>query len=111
MIRVLRNNLFKSIFALALLSILALKVFAFSISHFASSNPYSIEKNTEENKDKEEEAFDKAKKKLMLYESSVMGSEHPLWANHLPIRTKPYRLRIGNFPPKHVPTPPPDSIS
>lgn len=102
----------KSIFSIAVLAILMLKFCAFSISNFSSSSePYSIEKHAEENKDKEAESYDKTTKKLLLYESSIIDHEHPLWTNHLPIRTNPYRLRIGNPPPKNVPTPPPNFAS
>ncbi len=108
MIRLLGKNSLKSIFGCLLLGIFILKFFTFSISSFSSSSTYSIEKSAEESKDKEEESFDTAKKKLLLYESSIMDHEHPLWTNHLPVRVNAYRDRIGNFPPKNVPTPPPD---
>lgn len=108
MIRLLRKNSLKCIFGFLLLGIFMLKFFSFSISSLSSSATYSIEKNAEEKNDKEEESFDTTKKKLLLYESSIMNHEHPLWTNHLPVRTRAYRDRIGNFPPKNVPTPPPD---
>lgn len=95
-----------------MLSIIALKVCAFAICKFGSSaNLVSIEKSAEENKDKEEEAFDKAKKKLLLYESSLISHDHPLWVNHVsPCLPQGY-LQTDNFPSKSVPTPPPDFIS
>jgi len=109
---VLRNNLLKSIFALMLLSVLALKVFAFSISYFStSSEAYSIEKSAEENKEKEQEAFDKNKKKLMLYESSIIDVAHYFCINHSPLPAQHYHVRMDAHPPKSVPTPPPDRNS
>ncbi|NTD97576.1 hypothetical protein G6M26_48945 [Agrobacterium tumefaciens] len=108
----LRNNLLKRIFALTLLSVLVLKVFAFSISYFsASANAFSIEKNVEENKDKEGESLDKNKKKLLIYDSSVMDTSHLLLSNHFALPTKPYYLHMGTHPPKSVPTPPPNPLS
>ncbi|WP_139180136.1 hypothetical protein [Pedobacter rhizosphaerae] len=112
MMKLLRNSLLRSVFGVVLLAILLIKTCAFSISYFSSSEITSaLEKNAAENKDKEEESFDKTKKKLLLYESSIIDQGHPLWTNHLPLRTQPYRLRIGNPPPKNVPTPPPDHQS
>lgn len=94
-----------------LLSVLMLKFFAFSISILSSdANAYSIEKNTEENRDKEE-SFDTAKKKLLLYESSLTCDEHTVWSNYLPLRMPAHRIILGNFPPRNVPTPPPDYLS
>ena len=108
----LRNNLLKRIFALTLLSVLVLKVFAFSISYFSSTtDAFSIEKNVEENKDKEGESLDKNKKKLLIYESLVMDTAHLLLSNHLAPVTQPYYLRMGTHPPKSVPTPPPNHLS
>ncbi|KLT64374.1 hypothetical protein AB669_17620 [Pedobacter sp. BMA] len=110
--RLLRNKLLRSIFGFALLAVLAIKFCSYSIACFSSSaNAYSIEKSAEENKDKEEEAFEKAKKKMLLYEASLMVFEQTLSVNDQPERMVPYRLRIGLPPLKVVPTPPPDSIS
>lgn len=107
-----RNNLLKSIFALILLSVLVLKVCAFSISYFSTStDAFSIEKNAEENKDKEGEALDKNKKKLLLYESSIIDIAHYFCINHSPLPTQHYHVRMDAHPPKSVPTPPPDSFS
>lgn len=92
-----------------LLGILLLKFCAFSIYAFSSVNrSYAIEKGAEENKDKEEESLDKAKKKLLHHESSVVLYEHPTGTKFLPLHTLLQRLRIGNFPPRNVPTPPPN---
>lgn len=108
----LRNNLLKRIFALTLLSVLLLKVCAFSISYFsASADAYSIAKNAEENKDKEGEAFDKNKKKLLLYESSILDTGYLFLSLHSPLPAQPYYLKMGTHPPKSVPTPPPDALS
>lgn len=108
----LRNKLLKSIFALILLSVLALKVCAFSISYFSSStDAFSIEKSAEENKDKEEEALDKNKKKLMLYESSIIDVAHYFCINHSPLPAQHYHVQMDAHPPKSVPTPPPDLFS
>ncbi|WP_029288473.1 hypothetical protein [Pedobacter sp. R20-19] len=108
----LRNNLLKRILALALLCVLVLKVFSFSISYFSpSGDAFSIEKNAEENKDKEGEALDKNKKKLLIYESSVMDTGQLLLSNHFSLPTQPYYLRMGTHPPKSVPTPPPNHFS
>ena len=109
MMKELRNNLLKRIFGIVLLTIFAIKMCAFSISSFSCTQDASaIEKYATENKEKEEEAFEKSKKKLMLYESPVIDHEHPLWTNHLPVRIHDYRMRIGNPPPRNIPTPPPD---
>ena len=108
----LRKNLLKSIFALILLGVFALKVFAFSISYFSTSaNAFSIEKNAEENKDKEEEALEKTKKKLLLYESSVLDAAHYFCFTHSPVQNQHYHVRMDAHPPKSVPTPPPDTFS
>jgi len=111
MMSLLRKKLVKGIFGCLLLSILLLKFFAFSISYLSSSaSSYSIEKSAEENRDKEE-SFDNAKKKLMLYETSVTDHDHDLWSSNIPIRIPVYRIIMGNFPPRNVPTPPPDQLS
>jgi len=108
---ILRHKFLKGSFGILLLSILLLKFCAFSISAFSSSaNAYSIEKSSEDNKDKEEESFDKAKKKLLHHESLVIVYEHPEGTKNLPLHALFYRLRIGAFPTRNVPTPPPDIL-
>ncbi|MGO4877546.1 hypothetical protein ACEN2P_13185 [Pedobacter psychrotolerans] len=108
----LRNNLLKRFFVLTLLSVLLLKVCAFSISCFSvSADAYSIEKNAEENKDKEGEAFEKNKKKLLIYESSMLDTGHLFLSLHTPQPEQAYYLQMGTHPPKTVPTPPPDHFS
>jgi len=69
---------------------------------------YALEKSNEENKAKEEESFEKLKKKLMLYESS-----DPICLNAIPVNCQRFKqylygLRPCNSPAKNVPTPPPD---
>lgn len=110
MIRLLRKNFLKSIFGGLLLGIFMLKFLSISIASFSSlSHTYSIEKSVEENQDKEEESHDAVKKKLLLYQSALTVNEHSLWVHYPATRTRAYRERIGSFPPKNVPTPPPDA--
>lgn len=107
----LRNRFLKSTFGFMLLSILAIKVIAFSISCFApSGNSLAIEKSTEENKDKEEEACEKNKKKLVLYEFSSIVPQCLLVTNFLPLKIYTHRVKIGVEPLKTVPTPPPNTV-
>lgn len=108
----LRKNLLRNIFSLLMLSLLVTKFFAFSVAIFLSSdNTYAIEKSSEENKTKEEESFEKLKKKLLLYESSVMACLNSQPANCPLVNQYDYQPSVGNFPAKNVPTPPPDLIS
>jgi len=112
MMSLLRKKILKRIFSCLLLGVLMLKFFAYSISSFSSfSGAYAIEKSAEENKDKEEESFEKAKKKLQIYETSIPVYEHPTWTSHIPDPNRMYKIRIGSFPARNVPTPPPNSIS
>ena len=105
----LRNRFLKSSFGFMLLGILTLKVLAFSISCFSpNGNTFAIEKSTEENKDKEEEACEKNKKKLVLYEFSSLVPQSLVLTNFLPITTDSFRIKISVEPPKTVPTPPPN---
>ncbi|MDN3588877.1 hypothetical protein QWY86_19520 [Pedobacter aquatilis] len=102
----------KSTFGFMLLSILAFKVIAFSISCFSpNENALAIEKSTEENKDKEEEACEKNKKKLVLYEFSSLVPQSLISINFLPIKIDSFRIKINVEPPKTVPTPPPNYFS
>lgn len=108
----LRKNLLRNIFSLLVLSLLVTKFFAFSVAIFLSSdNTYAIEKSSEENKTKEEESFEKLKKKLLLYESSVMACLNSQPANCSLVNQYDYQPSVANFPAKNVPTPPPDLIS
>lgn len=108
----LRKNLLRNIFSLLVLGLFATKLFAFSVTVFLSSNnTYAIEKSSEENKAKEEESFEKLKKKLMLYESSVTACLNPQLINCALVNQYAYLPRINNFPAKNVPTPPPNHIS
>lgn len=107
--KLLRGKLFKNIFGVALLSIMLIKICAFSISHFSSSfDPLAIEKSAEEGKDAKEEPADKKEKKLMSYSFSCIDHGHLLWSNHLPLNRYAYIKEIGIHPVKTVPTPPPD---
>ena len=108
----LRGKQVKYFFSFVLVCALLMKICAFSLSVFSSGDHvYSIEKSAEENKDKEEESLDKAKKKLILFESSIFCDDHQLWIYRSPVRSYSYKLQISNFPPKNVPTPPPDFVS
>lgn len=96
---------------MAVLGILLLKFCAYSISAFKSSkNAYAIEKMSEEHKDKEEESSDKCKKQFLHHEYFMVAYEHPAVASQMPQLTRLHQLRIGKFPPKNVPTPPPDYL-
>jgi len=94
-----------------LLGILTLKVLAFSISCFSlNGNTFAIEKSAEENKDKEEEACEKNKKKLVLYEFSTLVPQYLIVTNFLPVKIDSFRVKTNVEPPKTVPTPPPNGI-
>lgn len=109
--KLLRGKLFKNIFGLALLSIMLIKICAFSISHFYSSaDPLAVEKNAEEGKDVKEEATDKKEKKLYTQGFTCLDHGHILWINHLPHSIYSYILQIGSQPLKAVPTPPPNRL-
>jgi len=112
MMGIYRNKILKCTFCLVLLGIFLVKFCVFSISAFSSSaETYAIEKSTEENKDKEEESSDKSKKQALHHESLGIAYEHPAGTTHLPILTPLYQLSISTFPPRNVPTPPPDLFS
>lgn len=111
MMKLLREKLFKRIFGLALLSIMLIKICAFSISHFYSSiDPLAVEKSAEEGKDVKEEAADKKEKKLYTQEFTCLNHGHILWISHLPRGIYSYILQIGSQPLKTVPTPPPNHL-
>lgn len=111
MMSYLRKNLLRNIFSLLVLGLLATKFFAFSVAIFLSSDhTYAIEKSSEENKTKEEESFEKLKKKLLLYESSVTACLNPQLVNASMVNQYAYQPIVGSFPAKNVPTPPPDLI-
>lgn len=106
---IFRNKILKCTVGMALLSILLIKFCAYSISAFSSpENSYSIEKSSEENKNKEEESLDKSKKQLLHHDYLGVAYEHPSATKHLPLFKRLDQLRIGAFPPRNVPTPPPD---
>lgn len=107
----LRNNWVKKCFGIALLVMLLLKVFAFSISHFSScADPLAIEKSAEEGKDTKEGNFDKNEKKLLTCEFFAIDHGHLLWIDPLPVCTYSYKKQIGSHPVKTVPTPPPNQL-
>lgn len=109
--KVLRKKLLKRIFGMALLSIMLLKLGAFSISHFSSCNDtFAVEKNAEEGKDTKEAAADKNEKKLLTYLFSSSDHGHLLWINYLPVSVCSYLMRMDSHPLKAVPTPPPDGL-
>ena len=111
MMKHLRNNFTKSTFGFLLLSMLMLKFFSYSISTFTSSNSsYSTEKGAEDNKDKDEESFEKAKKKLQLYESSATQKENLHYINRMLLPAQMQKTKLHIFPPRTVPTPPPDFL-
>ncbi|WP_231460200.1 MULTISPECIES: hypothetical protein [unclassified Pedobacter] len=92
-----------------LLSILAFKVIAFAISCFSdNANTLAIEKSTQENKDKEEETFEKNKKKLVLHEFLSFSNQSISVSNFLSLKIYSLRIKIGLKPLKTVPTPPPN---
>ncbi|MGM9478730.1 hypothetical protein ACS5PU_20065 [Pedobacter sp. GSP4] len=102
----------KNIFGILLLGLLAAKFCAFSISIFLSStHPTAIEKSSEEHKDKEEESFDKAKKKLLIYETSKTEGLSSLLTNSASGNKYAYRFSTCSVPAKNVPTPPPNLLS
>lgn len=109
MMELLRNQLLKNVFGVLLLSIMLLKVCAFSISYLSSSlNPLAIEKSAEEGKDLKEEAFDKKEKKMLTFGFSYIDHGHDIWVNPLPLSMYSYIMQMGSHPLKTVPTPPPD---
>lgn len=112
MMNYLRKKLWKNIFGLLVLGLLATKFFAFSLSTFLSSDhAYAVEKSSEENKGKEEESFDKLKKKMLIFDSSLTACLNPFLADQSPVNKYTYRFRSCSFPAKNVPTPPPDTHS
>jgi hypothetical protein len=112
MVNIFRIKSLKTIFGVLLLSIMLLKVCALSISHFSNcSDPFAVEKNSEEGKDTKEEAADKNEKKQLSCEFIYLDHGHLLWVNHLPLSTYSYIMQIGSHPLKTVPTPPPDNLA
>jgi len=109
--KLLRKKLLKKIFGVTLLSIMLLKICAFSISHFSSClDTLAIEKSAEEGKDVKEEPIDKKEKKLYTYTFSYIDHGHLLWSDNLPLGMYSYIMQIGSHPLKTVPTPPPDQL-
>ncbi|WP_143009582.1 hypothetical protein [Pedobacter soli] len=99
----------KKIFGMLVLVLFATKFFTSAITILLSPGcVYAIEKSSEENKAKEEESFEKLKKKLMLYESSAPACLNPIPTNCQNLNQYLYGLRPCNSPAKNVPTPPPD---
>ena len=112
MMNYLRKKLWKNIFGLLILGLLATKFFAFSLATFLfPDHTYAIEKSSEENKGKEEESFDKLKKKLLICDSSPAACLNPFPADQPPANKYTYHFGLCNFPAKNVPTPPPDALS
>jgi hypothetical protein len=109
--KILRNNFLKNTFGFVLLCIVLTKVFEFSISCFSAKDTFAIEKSAEESKDKEEDSFDKNKKKALLYELPVPVYQCLIWTGTVKYNLNAYRIPIGTHPIKSVPTPPPDSLS
>jgi len=108
---VLRKNLLKNIFGVALLFMMLLKVCAFYVSHFSpSANSFAVEKNVEEGKDAKEEALDKNEKKLLTCVFFSIDQGHLIWVSRLPLSIYSYKMQIGSHPLKTVPTPPPDLL-
>ncbi len=96
---------------IALLSIILLKVCSFFVSHFSSgSEPFSMEKSTEEGKDTKEEAFDKNEKKLLTCELFSTENGYFTWVSIIPVSICSYVMQIVEHPLKTVPTPPPDKL-
>ena len=91
---------------------MTLKFSLFSISSICNSrSSYAIEKSAEENKEKEDESFEKVKKKLLLYESLNFELQVPTTINGASFNKYAYWLRHCNFPARNVPTPPPNNLS
>ncbi|WP_343522108.1 hypothetical protein [Pedobacter sp.] len=112
MMNYLRKKLWKNIFGLLVLGLLATKFFAFSLSTFLSSDhTYAVEKSSEENKGKEEESFDKLKKKMLILDSSLTACLNPFLADQSPVNKYAHCFSPYSFPAKNVPTPPPDIFS
>lgn len=109
--KLLRNQLLKNVFGVVLLSIMLLKVCAFSISYLSSSlNSLAIEKSAEEGKDIKEEAFDKKDKKMLTFGFAYIDHGYDLLVNPLPLSMYSYIMQIGTHPLKTVPTPPPNQL-
>ncbi|WP_316829245.1 hypothetical protein [Pedobacter aquatilis] len=110
MMRLLRKNLLRSIFGLMILSLMTLKFSLFSISTICGSkSSYAIEKSTEESKEKEDESFEKVKKKLLLYETLCIESLTPSLIKGSKANKYTHWLRLLSFPARNVPTPPPNT--
>ena len=109
--RLLRKKLLKNICGVTLLSIMLLKICAFSISHFSSClYSLAIEKCAEEGKDVKEEPVDKKEKKLYTYALFYIDHGQLLWISNSPLCMYSYSMQIGSHPLKTVPTPPPDYL-
>lgn len=99
----------KKIFGMMVLVLFATKFLTSAITILLSTDyTYAIEKSGEENKAKEEESFEKLKKKLLLYESSDLAGLNPIPVNCPGLNQYLYGLRLCTSPARHVPTPPPD---
>ncbi|WP_443938742.1 hypothetical protein [Pedobacter sp. MW01-1-1] len=105
----LRKKIWKMLFGLFVLTLLATKFLTSSVSMFLSSeDAFAIEKSAEESKAKEEESFDKLKKKFFLYECSMLVSLNASLVDATQALEYMYRANLRSFPAKNVPTPPPD---
>lgn len=94
------------------LILFATKFFTSAITILLSTDcTYAIEKSSEENKAKEEESFEKLKKKLLLYESSDLTCLNLMLTSNLPHNRHLHWLRPCNSPAKNVATPPPDRVA
>lgn len=109
--KLLRKKSSKSLFGIILLSVMLLKVCAFSISLFSScADPLAVEKSIEEGKDTKEEPVDKKEKKLFSHIFLHTDHGQLIWLNHLPLSRYTYIMQIGSHPLMAVPTPPPDIL-
>jgi len=91
------------------LVLFATKFFTSAITILLSTDcAYAIEKSSEENKAKEEESFEKLKKKLLLYESSDLAALNPMPIKCMGLNQYLHGLKLCASPAKNVPTPPPD---
>jgi hypothetical protein len=107
--KILRKKLLKRIFGMVLLSIMMLKVCSFFINHFTSgTDPFPVEKSTEEGKDTKEEAIDKSEKKLLM--CNFYSIEHGAftWISDIPVSLYAHVVQLIDHPIQTVPTPPPD---
>ncbi|MGN7985882.1 hypothetical protein ACTJKC_01005 [Pedobacter sp. 22226] len=112
MMNYLRRKLWRNIFGLLVMGLFVTKFFTFSLAPFLSSDhSYAIEKSSEENKGKEEESFDKLKKKLLICDSSPSVCLNAFQADQFPANKYSWCFGCSNFPAKNVPTPPPDALS